>query len=182
MTMPGRSFNSNAYRYGFNGMEKDDEIKGNENSYTTHFRQYDPRLGRWLSIDPLSKDFPWQSPYVAFDNNPLNKIDPDGAASHGPKSYVRRGEQAPSKDASYVQYHYFQVEDQNVKGGYKYLKTWTYHNVEKSIVTATNRRAKPGEYVDSKSGRTFIRISEQEYNKKDRKRVYCIYWTKYYSN
>src|SRR5690554_7020950 len=40
-----------AYRYGFNGMEKDDQIKGKENSYTTEIRQYDPRLGRWLSID-----------------------------------------------------------------------------------------------------------------------------------
>ena len=27
-----------SYRYGFNGMEKDDNIKGEGNSYTTEFR------------------------------------------------------------------------------------------------------------------------------------------------
>src|SRR5690554_3773583 len=70
-----------AYRYGFNGMEKDDNIKGEGNSYTTEFRQYDPRVGRWLSIDPLFADFPWQSPYVAFDNNPIYYKDPKGLAA-----------------------------------------------------------------------------------------------------
>lgn len=74
---------TSSYRYGFNGMEKDDEAKGRGNSYTTEFRQYDPRLGRWLSIDPLFKNFPWQSPYVAFDNNPILNTDPKGLAAEG---------------------------------------------------------------------------------------------------
>jgi RHS repeat-associated protein len=69
------------YRYGFNGMEEDYEIYGTGNSYTTHFRQYDPRLGRWKSIDPLTTEFPWQSPYVAFDNNPVLFSDLTGASA-----------------------------------------------------------------------------------------------------
>lgn len=63
------------YRYGFNGMEKDDEAKGVGNSYTTEFRQYDPRLGRWLSIDPKASSMPWQSPYISMDNNPIRYND-----------------------------------------------------------------------------------------------------------
>ncbi|MEZ4929190.1 MAG: hypothetical protein R2777_04175 [Chitinophagales bacterium] len=47
MPMPGRSFTLSDYRFGFNGMEKDDEVSGDGNQYTTEFRQYDPRLGRW---------------------------------------------------------------------------------------------------------------------------------------
>ncbi len=31
------------YRYGFNGMEKDDEISGSGNSYDFGARTYDPR-------------------------------------------------------------------------------------------------------------------------------------------
>jgi RHS repeat-associated protein len=62
-------------------MEKDPEIKGEGNSYTTEFRQYDPRLGRWLSLDPLMSMFPDMSPYVAFDNNPVYFVDPYGLAS-----------------------------------------------------------------------------------------------------
>ncbi|MBL4704343.1 MAG: hypothetical protein JKY54_07470, partial [Flavobacteriales bacterium] len=40
------------YRFGFNGMEKDDEVKsGTGNHYNFGARCYDARLGRWLSLD-----------------------------------------------------------------------------------------------------------------------------------
>jgi RHS repeat-associated protein len=68
------------YGFSFNGMEKTDEINGEGNEYTTEFRQYDARLGRWLSLDPLFRNFPWQSPYAAFDNNPIIIKDPLGLA------------------------------------------------------------------------------------------------------
>jgi RHS repeat-associated protein len=75
--MVGRTFTgASGYKYGFNGHEKDDEINGSGNSYSTEFRQYDPRLGRWLSIDPIKK--PAESPYVGFANNPISFGDPDG--------------------------------------------------------------------------------------------------------
>src|SRR5690606_17369824 len=76
--MPGRSFNSGDYRYGFNGMEKDDEVKGSANSLDFGARIYDPRLGRWLSGDPLAIKFPEQSPYNFSLNNPISFVDPDG--------------------------------------------------------------------------------------------------------
>jgi RHS repeat-associated protein len=78
MQMPGRSTNGDKYRYGYNGMEKDNELKGVGNSYTTEFRQYDPRLGRWLSLDPLAEQAPGWSPYRAFFDNPILFADPDG--------------------------------------------------------------------------------------------------------
>ncbi len=77
MEMPNRHASSENYRYGFNGMEKDDEVKGQGNSFTTQFRQYDPRLGRWLSLDPVVH--PHMSPYNGFDNNPIYWADPSGA-------------------------------------------------------------------------------------------------------
>ena len=81
MIMPGRFSTSGDYRYGYNGMEMDNETSGNGNSYTTEFRQYDPRLMRWKSLDPLMAQFPWMSPYVAFDNNPIVYTDPYGLES-----------------------------------------------------------------------------------------------------
>lgn len=72
------------YRFGFNGMEKDDEIKTNGNSYTTPFRMLDPRLGgRWWSTDPIVK--PWESPYAGFANNPIYYSDPSGLDPKKPK-------------------------------------------------------------------------------------------------
>lgn len=76
--MPGRQFNSNSYRYGYNGMEKDDELKGNGNSYDFGARFYDPRIGRLMSIDPLTKTFPNESPYGYAGNSPIYLVDDEG--------------------------------------------------------------------------------------------------------
>ncbi len=81
----GNSSGSAKYRWGFNGMEKDDVIKGNGNSYTSFYRQYDPRLGRWFTIDPEIGYMPWQSPYVSMDNNPIYHNDPFGNCTDCPK-------------------------------------------------------------------------------------------------
>lgn len=80
MTMPGRSYvaGSSSYRYGFNGMEKDNDLKGEGLSYTTEYRAYDPRLGKWFSVDPKANVQPWGSPYAAMCNSPLWRNDPNG--------------------------------------------------------------------------------------------------------
>jgi RHS repeat-associated protein len=77
--LPGRGYTATSgYRYGFNGKEKDDEVKGNGNSLDFGARIYDPRLGRWLSLDPLQSKYPNMSPYNAFENNPIYFNDPTG--------------------------------------------------------------------------------------------------------
>jgi RHS repeat-associated protein len=66
------------YKYGFNGQEKDDEVYGNGNIYDYGFRVYDPRLGRFLSVDPLTMSYPWYTPYQFAGNKPILFIDLDG--------------------------------------------------------------------------------------------------------
>ncbi|HSH67848.1 MAG TPA: RHS repeat-associated core domain-containing protein [Bacteroidia bacterium] len=91
--MQGRDFMSDHYRYGFNGMEKDNEVKGNGNSYTSDFRQYDSRLGRWLSLDPKMEKFPNVSPFVSFNDNPVYFIDPFGDQPSNKKNWeIHEGE------------------------------------------------------------------------------------------
>ena len=82
--MPERSYKSNSYRYGFNGVEKDDEIKGEGNSYSFTLRIYDSRLGRFLSSDPLSSSYPWNSTYAFAENDPINFIDLEGGEKGDP--------------------------------------------------------------------------------------------------
>ena len=77
--IPSRKVNTSAYGHGFQGREKDNELKGEGNSYYFKERMYDPRVGRWLSVDPKAGKFPSMSPYVAMSGNPVNLIDPDGA-------------------------------------------------------------------------------------------------------
>lgn len=76
--MPGRSFSTPLYRYGFNGKEKDDEVKGSGAQYDYGFRIYDPRLGKFLSVDPLTKKYPELTPYQFASNRPIDGVDLDG--------------------------------------------------------------------------------------------------------
>lgn len=67
------------YRYAFNGMEKDDEVKdGVGNHYDFGARCYDSRLGRWFTPDPSEKRYPGISTYAFSFNSPLAFHDPDG--------------------------------------------------------------------------------------------------------
>lgn len=64
------------YRYGFNGYENDDEVKGNGNHLDFGNFGYDTRLGRRWNIDPVVKHH--ESPYATFANNPIWFADENG--------------------------------------------------------------------------------------------------------
>ena len=68
MFVPQRNYQSPAYRYGFQGQEKDDEIKGFGNSINYKYRMNNPRVGRFFALDPLFRKYPWNSSY-AFSKN-----------------------------------------------------------------------------------------------------------------
>ncbi len=76
--MPGRTYSSEGYSWGFNGKEKDDEVSDQGNCYDYGFRIYNSRLGKFLSVDPLSKSYPWYTPYQFTGNKPIWAIDLDG--------------------------------------------------------------------------------------------------------
>lgn len=80
MIEPGRKFVQGVkkYRYGFNGKENDNEVKGERNQQDYGMRIYDPRLGKFLSVDPLTKSYPWYTPYQFAGNTPIQAIDLDG--------------------------------------------------------------------------------------------------------
>ena len=66
------------YRFHFNGKESDNEVYGEGNVYDYGFRIYNPRLGKFLSVDPLTKSYPWYTPYQFAGNKPINCVDLDG--------------------------------------------------------------------------------------------------------
>ncbi len=79
MLMPGRRYTANDnYRFGFNGKENDDNVKGEGNQQDYGMRVYDPRVARFLSVDPLTIKYPWYTPYQFAGNNPVKFIDLDG--------------------------------------------------------------------------------------------------------
>ena len=79
MNMPGRKYTAGSgYRYGFNGKEKDNEVKGEGNQQDYGARINDPRLGKFLSVDPLTYKYAALTPYQFASNSPISGIDLDG--------------------------------------------------------------------------------------------------------
>ncbi len=67
-----------SYRYGFQGQEQDNELKGNGNSVNFKYRIHDPRLGKFLSLDPLATSYPWNSPYAFAENRVIDGVELEG--------------------------------------------------------------------------------------------------------
>ena len=79
--MNGRDFTNpgaQAYRYGFNGKENDSETGTQDYG----MRIYAPKLGRFLSVDPITKEYPWYTPYQFAGNKPIWAIDLDSAEEY----------------------------------------------------------------------------------------------------
>lgn len=88
MAMPSRNYTAGTgYRYGFNGKEKDKETT-ETTTYDYGFRIYSPALGRFLSVDPLTKTYPWYTPYQFAGNKPIWAIDVDGLEENTTSTYV----------------------------------------------------------------------------------------------
>ncbi len=97
--LPGRNYSSDSYRFGFQGQEKDDEINGSTGtSYAFEYRIHDPRVGRFLSIDPLAAKYPHNSPYAFSENRVVASLELEGLEawdmnSHDPNYQMMTPEQ-----------------------------------------------------------------------------------------
>jgi RHS repeat-associated protein len=79
--MISRSTNASGedYRFGFNGKENDNQVHGAPGTFQDYgMRAYDPRLGRFPSVDPLTSKYPELTPYQFASNSPISGIDLDG--------------------------------------------------------------------------------------------------------
>lgn len=102
--MPGRTWpiqtspdNTSAgtkpYRYQYNGKESDFEVTNiGGTSYDYGMRDYDPRLGRFKSIDPLTASYPELTPYQYAGNTPIWAFDLDGLEPGVTKPALKEGE------------------------------------------------------------------------------------------
>jgi RHS repeat-associated protein len=76
MQMQGREFAGGMrYRWGFGAQETDEHMG---ESYAYKFRFYESRLCRFLTVDPISFQYPWNSSYAFAENKVIRCIDLEG--------------------------------------------------------------------------------------------------------
>lgn len=77
--MPGRNYNAASSSHLFQGQEHDDEVYGaTGTSYAFEYRMHDPRVGRFLSIDPLAAKYAYNSPYAFSENRVIDGVELEG--------------------------------------------------------------------------------------------------------
>uniref|UniRef100_UPI0035CAD5B6 RHS repeat-associated core domain-containing protein n=1 Tax=uncultured Nostoc sp. TaxID=340711 RepID=UPI0035CAD5B6 len=75
--------------YAFNGKELDQDL--GKDDYDYGMRIHDARLGRFLSVDPLTKGYPWLTPFQYASNNPIQNIDIEGLEGGEANIYNKPG-------------------------------------------------------------------------------------------
>jgi RHS repeat-associated protein len=161
------------YRYGFNGMHKDDEIKGEGNSYDFGARMLDPRIGRWFMIDPMSDKQPDQSTYKSFLNCPLVFIDPDGKDEferiiiYNEKGQVILTAEKLIKKNRYMTGEKFHFHDTNIpelSNGFNYYSKTTKITINNSgyVTKSTTDNRNIIKYHDGIQDREYFLGSEKE--------------------
>ena len=78
--MPGRTtYNPSInYRYGFQNQETETEITNSPSHSFFKHRISDNRLGRFLSVDPLTLKYPFYSPYAFSGNRVIDAMELEG--------------------------------------------------------------------------------------------------------
>jgi len=157
--LPGRNASSGDYRYGFNGMEKDDEIKSSGNSYDFNARIYDSRLGRFLSLDPLARDYPSQSDYAAFNDNPIIFVDPTGKGGE----LVITGENTATLVINVVLYSDV-VDNTQLQALQASTQSYIKENLSKEFTLKTKEGAHRGQYAKDLNVKFEINIEIKSFN------------------
>ena len=101
-------------KYLFNGKELQEDFGLYQ--YDFGARTYDPQLARWFSVDPMAHLREWVSPYNFVQNNPINRIDPDGRLDKEYDVDLKTGEVKEVSDKGGDDTHYFNIIETSSDG------------------------------------------------------------------
>lgn len=130
----------------FNDKELIDEA--DLNWYDYGFRNYDPQIGRFVQLDPLTDDYPELTPYQYCNDEPIQNVDLDGAeasaAAYGAEVIVRptaeqlaaKAAKAASSSILSVTGSFFKGVGQSLWGAVKGIGTVIAHPVTAAVGVA----------------------------------------------
>ncbi len=129
--LPERSVNTEDFRYGFQGQEHDDEVKGEGNSVNFKYRMHDPRVGRFFAVDPLIKKYPYYSSYSFSGNRVIDACEIEGLEPSKADGWSK--EKTPGADDHQVEFW------SNNNGGLDtYYKPFQIKDLKEIKVTPNN--------------------------------------------
>ncbi len=145
-------------RFHFNGKEIDNETKTQDYG----MRIYDPRLGRFLSTDPLTKNYAFLTPYQFASNTPIMGIDLDGMELQPINSSMYRMKYLGSTTAlsttsnDVVQYKINTVDviNKNIPANYN-------NGNQKGIVVGTNGKDVPMPTIGAAGAAMPIKVEDE---------------------
>ena len=127
---------SEAHRFGFQGQEKDDEVKGKNNSINYKYRVHDPRVGRFFAVDPLASIYPYNSTYAFSENNVIQAVELEGLEKYVVHYYYEGSIAVKLKVLVYAEKEYtypinWKLEGEKSKTDYsKYRVLEIHHNTD----------------------------------------------------
>ncbi len=86
VVLKGRNWSTEEYRYGFQNQEQDEELW--EGAVTFKYRVEDARLGRFFSVDPKSREYPFYTPYSFSGNKLIQAIELEGLEEFIKTDYI----------------------------------------------------------------------------------------------
>lgn len=129
------------HRFSFNGKENDSEVKGEGNQQDYGMRIYDPRISKFLSVDPLTKEYPWYTPYQFAGNMPIKYIDLDGLEPTAPEEVQDQFKIVTVNDVRYYLEKYNPSKilfNFNVDGTSSEIMFWLFTEDATSILNSAN--------------------------------------------
>ncbi len=129
-----RSKQSDDYRFGFQGQEKDDKVKGKGNSVNYKYRMHDSRVGRFFAVDPLSGKYPHYSSYQFSGNKTISRVELEGLED-GPAQNSNNG---ANKEEGLTADAYTQASTSTSLSGVSLNYKFKYSNTPNKVTFAAN--------------------------------------------
>jgi RHS repeat-associated protein len=107
MSMLGREYAGNVgeeMRYGYNGQDRLQELDSHGDTYEFEYRIHDARVGRFLSVDPLYKEYPWNSTYAFAENKVIRYKELEGLETIDPMKTEQIARSLQINDSKWIEF------------------------------------------------------------------------------
>ncbi|ANQ48752.1 hypothetical protein MY04_1376 [Flammeovirga sp. MY04] len=128
LNIESRSWRKEGYRYGFNGKENDADLSSSQLIQDYGFRVYNPVIGKFLSVDPLTKSYPWYTPYQFAGNKPIWAVDLDGLEELVRTQYIWHGDGSTTLVNRQIEHRNGNWEGTRYRDGYFFENTGKYYS------------------------------------------------------